>query len=136
MYVSDFNIIICLSTISLPSPQPVSNSAVCLCKFHWLRCNILIINIDKFLQRGGVLTTGRFRRRRTNRGTQPRAGCVPFRMGLRVCEPRSGQEGRRCGSLRGSESPARAGQLLAGQRRATANRSKQGASARSMGAMR
>ena len=55
MYVSDFNIIICLSTISLPSPQPVSNSAVCLCKFHWLRCNILIINIDKFLQRGRIL---------------------------------------------------------------------------------
>ena len=39
----------------LLSPQTVSNGAVCLRKFHWLLHNILIINIDKFLQRGWVL---------------------------------------------------------------------------------
>lgn len=39
----------------LLSPQPVSDGVVCLCKFHWLRCNILIINTDKFLQRGRIL---------------------------------------------------------------------------------
>ena len=40
----------------LPSPQTVSDGAVCLCKFHCLLHNILIINVDKFLQRGRVLT--------------------------------------------------------------------------------
>lgn len=39
----------------LPSPQPVSDGAVCLCKFHQLLHNILIINTDKFLQRGRIL---------------------------------------------------------------------------------
>ena len=39
----------------LPSPQTVSDGVVCLRKFHWLLHNILIINTDKFLQRGGVL---------------------------------------------------------------------------------
>ena len=34
----------------LPSPQTVSDGAVCLCKFHWLMHNVLIINMDKFLQ--------------------------------------------------------------------------------------
>ena len=39
----------------LPSPQTVSDGVVCLRKFHWLLHNILIINTDKFLQRGGIL---------------------------------------------------------------------------------
>ena len=39
----------------LPSPQTVSDGAVCLRKFHWLLHNALIINIDKFLQRGRIL---------------------------------------------------------------------------------
>ncbi len=39
----------------LLSPQTVSDGAVCLRKFHWLLHNVLIINIDKFLQRGRVL---------------------------------------------------------------------------------
>ena len=39
----------------LPSPQTVSDGAVCLRKFHWLLHNMLIINIDKFLQRGRIL---------------------------------------------------------------------------------
>lgn len=34
----------------LPSPQTVSDSAVCLRKFYWLSHNALIINVDKFLQ--------------------------------------------------------------------------------------
>lgn len=36
-------------------PPPVSNSVVYLHKFHQERANILIINIDKFLQRGRIL---------------------------------------------------------------------------------
>ena len=40
----------------LTSPQTVSDGAVCLRKFHWLLHNVLIINIDKFLQRGRILT--------------------------------------------------------------------------------
>ena len=43
----------------LPSPQPVSDGAVCLCKFHLLLRNILITNIDEFLQRGRILITFR-----------------------------------------------------------------------------
>ena len=39
----------------LLSPQSVSNGAVCLHKFRLLLYNILIININKFLQRGRVL---------------------------------------------------------------------------------
>lgn len=39
-----------------PSSQPVSDGAVCLRKFHCLLHNILIIIMDKLLQRGGVLT--------------------------------------------------------------------------------
>ena len=39
----------------LPSPQTVSDGVVCLRKFHWLLHNILIINTDKFLQRGRIL---------------------------------------------------------------------------------
>ena len=39
----------------LPSPQTASDGVVCLCKFHGLLHNILIINIDKFLQRGRIL---------------------------------------------------------------------------------
>lgn len=39
----------------LPSPQTASDGVVCLRKIHLLLHNILIINIDKFLQRGGVL---------------------------------------------------------------------------------
>ena len=39
----------------LPSLQTVSDSADCLCKFHLLFHNTLIIKIYKFLQRGGVL---------------------------------------------------------------------------------
>ena len=39
----------------LPSPQTVSDGAVCLRKFHLVFHNILIINMYKFLQRGGIL---------------------------------------------------------------------------------
>lgn len=39
----------------LQSLQTVSDGAVYLCKFHCFLHNILIINIDKFLQRGGIL---------------------------------------------------------------------------------
>lgn len=39
----------------LPSPHAVSDGAVCLRKFHRLLHNLLIINVDKFLQRGGIL---------------------------------------------------------------------------------
>lgn len=39
----------------LPSPQTVSDGAICLDKLHRLLHNILIINMDKFLQRGGIL---------------------------------------------------------------------------------
>ena len=39
----------------LLSPQTTSDSAVCLCKFHCFLHNMLIINIDKFLQRGRIL---------------------------------------------------------------------------------
>lgn len=39
----------------LPSLQTVSDSADCLCKFHLLFHNTLIIKIYKFLQRGGIL---------------------------------------------------------------------------------
>lgn len=42
--------------VSKGLPQPVSDGAVCLRKFHQLLHNMLIINTDKFLQRGGVLT--------------------------------------------------------------------------------
>lgn len=37
------------------SPQTVSDDAVCLRKFYLLLHNMLIINTDKFLQRGGIL---------------------------------------------------------------------------------
>lgn len=37
------------------SPQTVSDDVVCLRKFYLLLHNMLIINTDKFLQRGGVL---------------------------------------------------------------------------------
>ena len=39
----------------LQSPQPVSDGAVCLRKFHLVFHNILIINMYKFLQRGRIL---------------------------------------------------------------------------------
>ena len=39
----------------LPSPHAVSDGAVCLRKFHRLLHNLLIINVDKFLQRGRIL---------------------------------------------------------------------------------
>ena len=39
----------------LPSPQTASDGVVCLRKIHLLLHNILIINIDKFLQRGRIL---------------------------------------------------------------------------------
>ena len=38
------------------SPQTVSDDVVCLRKFYLLLHNMLIINTDKFLQRGGVLS--------------------------------------------------------------------------------
>ena len=40
----------------LPSHHAVSDGAVCLRKFHRLLHNLLIINVDKFLQRGRVLS--------------------------------------------------------------------------------
>ena len=42
-------------SLILPSPQTTSDSAVCLRKIYRLSYNRLIINIDKFLQRGRVL---------------------------------------------------------------------------------
>lgn len=38
-----------------PSPQTVSSSAVCLCKFHEDLTNYLIFNVQAILQRGRVL---------------------------------------------------------------------------------
>ncbi len=42
--------------VSKGLPQTVSDSTVCLRKFHYLSHNTLIINVYKFLQRGRVLT--------------------------------------------------------------------------------
>lgn len=39
----------------LPSPHTVSDSAVCLCKFHCDLTNSLKFNMQAILQRGGVL---------------------------------------------------------------------------------
>ncbi len=41
--------------VCLPSPQPVSDGVVYLHKFHQSLHNLLIINMNKFLQRGGIL---------------------------------------------------------------------------------
>lgn len=39
----------------LPLPQTVSDSVVCLCKFHCDLTNSLKFNMQAILQRGGVL---------------------------------------------------------------------------------
>ena len=44
----------------LPSPQTTSDSAAYLRKFHRLLHNIVIISINKLLQRGGILITFRW----------------------------------------------------------------------------
>ena len=41
--------------VSKGLPQTVSDGVVCLRKIHSLLYNALIISIDKFLQRGGIL---------------------------------------------------------------------------------